>query len=157
MAKYPQYTADLFYAGEADDFGGVQPNNTADYDDWPEIIPGYWPRKLAGKRGWQQVENHKDEQGYVNGEPFTIAEYGPYPEGWSETAPEPSEEDKSAQVRSQRGGLMDASDYLMLPDYPVDEASRAEVREYRQALRDLPQQPGFPNAVIWPEKPAALL
>ena len=25
--------------------------------------------------------------------------------------------------------------------------------DYRQALRDLPAQPGFPNTVVWPTKP----
>ena len=153
MAKYPQYTADMFYAGEADDFGGIQPNNTAEPDDWPEIVPGYWPRKLAGARGWEQVENHEGEQGYVNDQVFTIAEYGPYPDGWSDTPPEPTEEEKSDQVRARRDGLMAATDYLMMPDYPLDAETKAAVMEYRQALRDLPQHPGFPNAVIWPEIP----
>ena len=39
------------------------------------------------------------------------------------------------------------------PDYPADEAAQAAWRAYRQALRDMPEQPGFPMEVEWPEVP----
>ena len=96
MAKWPQYTMpDRFYNGETDDHdSGIQPANTADQDDWPEIKSGFIPRKFEGKRGWEQVENHKGEQGYVNGQAHTITEYGPYPDGWSATPPEPTQEEQ---------------------------------------------------------------
>ena len=31
-----------------------------------------------------------------------------------------------------------------MPDYPLDTDKLEEIKAYRQALRDLPQQPGFP-------------
>lgn len=56
-----------------------------------------------------------------------------------------------ARVRAQRNKLLAACDWTGLPDVNVDgEAWRA----YRQALRDVSQQPGFPHEVTWPAPPA---
>jgi hypothetical protein len=35
-----------------------------------------------------------------------------------------------------------------------DEAAEKAARDYRQALRDVPSQPGFPDNFTWPELPA---
>jgi len=43
---------------------------------------------------------------------------------------------------------------MALPDYPhPDDTTRQRWLDYRQALRDIPQQKGFPFDVVWPEKP----
>ena len=60
-------------------------------------------------------------------------------------------EKASATVRAERNRLLAASDWTQLLDIP--EATRAAWAVYRQALRDLPQQPGFPHDVAWPTKP----
>lgn len=57
----------------------------------------------------------------------------------------------AAQVRTQRNALLSASDWTQLIDAPVDRAAWAV---YRQALRDVPQQAGFPSAVDWPVAPS---
>lgn len=54
-------------------------------------------------------------------------------------------------VRAERDRLLAASDWTQLPDVP--EATRAVWAVYRQALRDIPQQEGFPHFVVWPSKP----
>ena len=59
----------------------------------PELIEGYWPC-MTDDYSWTQIENHVGLKGYVNGEPFTITELGPYPSGWSTTPPEPTDEEK---------------------------------------------------------------
>ena len=41
---------------------------------------------------------------------------------------------------------------MMMPDYPISDANRDALKAYRQALRDVPEQPGFPDEVVWPEK-----
>ena len=61
-------------------------------------------------------------------------------------------EKKAELIRQQRNALLSATDYLMMPDYPMDEAARESLGAYRQALRDIPEQPGFPDDVSWPEK-----
>ena len=40
-----------------------------------------------------------------------------------------------------------------MPDYPISAEQLAEGRAYRQALRDVPLQAGFPQAIDWPEPP----
>jgi hypothetical protein len=54
------------------------------------------------------------------------------------------------QVRMERDILLSASDWTQVADAPVDKQAWAE---YRQALRDVPQQSGFPESVTWPIPP----
>ncbi|NTV26676.1 MAG: hypothetical protein HGB01_10785 [Chlorobiaceae bacterium] len=69
-----------------------------------------------------------------------------------EEAQEPSIEELSALVRKQRNVLLTASDWTQLPDVSVD----AEAwRVYRQALRDITVQTGFPQLIEWPVAPEA--
>ena len=56
-------------------------------------------------------------------------------------------------ARTMRDNLLKACDYRMMPDFPCSEAARAAWAAYRQALRDLPQQDGFPETVEWPQAP----
>lgn len=67
--------------------------------------------------------------------------------------PEPTTEELAARVRAKRDALIAATDYLMASDYPLDDDKKAELTTYRQALRDVPEQEGFPTNVVWPEKP----
>lgn len=53
-------------------------------------------------------------------------------------------------VRAERNRLLTASDWTQVSDAPVDQAAWAA---YRQGLRNVPQQAGFPYAVVWPVKP----
>jgi hypothetical protein len=57
---------------------------------------------------------------------------------------------QSANVRKRRNKLLSASDWTQVADAPVDQAAWAA---YRQALRDIPQQEGFPATVVWPTQP----
>ena len=54
----------------------------------------------------------------------------------------------ATQVRAQRNELLAASDSMALADRITP-----EWRDYRQALRDVPSQSGFPNTITWPTKP----
>jgi len=54
------------------------------------------------------------------------------------------------QARNQRNEMLAASDWTQVADAPVDKAAWAT---YRQALRDITAQAGFPDNVIWPTKP----
>ncbi|MBI9080825.1 MAG: phage tail assembly chaperone [Pseudodesulfovibrio sp.] len=53
-------------------------------------------------------------------------------------------------IRAERDRLLLASDWTQLLDCPLDEAGKTAWGEYRQGLRDVPQQAGFPGAVEWP-------
>lgn len=54
------------------------------------------------------------------------------------------------QVRASRNALLVESDWTQLKDAPVDQVAWAT---YRQALRDVTSQKGFPANVVWPDKP----
>ncbi len=58
----------------------------------------------------------------------------------------------AGQIREQRDQKLRATDWTQLPDVPA--ATRAAYLAYRQALRDLTEQPGFPRKVEWPVAPA---
>ena len=59
----------------------------------------------------------------------------------------------AASARQKRDRLIAATDYLVTPDYPIEPDRLAKVKIYRQALRDIPDQSGFPRNIAWPEKP----
>ena len=64
-----------------------------------------------------------------------------------------TENDIEAAARNERNRRLLESDHLMLPDYPIDEETRQAIIAYRQALRDLPEQEGWPENVEWPVCP----
>ena len=59
----------------------------------------------------------------------------------------------AAEARAKRNALIAETDYLVMPDYPLDAEKKAAVLAYRQALRDVPEQAGFPRQIDWPVKP----
>lgn len=64
-----------------------------------------------------------------------------------------SSEQLAAEVRAQRDSLLAACDWTQMPDSPLSEKEKAAYQAYRQALRDVPQQEGFPETISWPEEP----
>ena len=60
----------------------------------------------------------------------------------------------ATDVRFERNRRLNDTDYLMQPDYPISEETRTALKAYRQALRDITSQEGFPQEVVWPEKPS---
>jgi hypothetical protein len=58
--------------------------------------------------------------------------------------------EQAKAVRQQRGEKLKDSDWTQVADAPVDKAAWAV---YRQALRDVTQQSGFPWTIEWPTQP----
>jgi hypothetical protein len=59
------------------------------------------------------------------------------------------------QLRDFRSQILLATDWSQLADAPIDAATKLKYSTYRQALRDISKQPGFPNGVVvWPDVPA---
>ena len=54
-----------------------------------------------------------------------------------------------ASERATRDELLKVTDHYGLSDVTMSEA----MTTYRQALRDVPQQEGFPQTITWPTKP----
>lgn len=99
----------------------------------------------------------------INGKWFTHYIAGPVfqdytdPDGVVHTAAEQYEaycfakdNEQAKFVRTDRNKRLADCDWTQLPDAPVDHQAWAT---YRQALRNVSSQPGFPWDVQWPEEP----
>jgi hypothetical protein len=58
--------------------------------------------------------------------------------------------EQAKSVRATRGEKLKDSDWTQVADAPVDKAAWAT---YRQALRDVTGQEGFPWTITWPTQP----
>jgi hypothetical protein len=58
--------------------------------------------------------------------------------------------EQAKSVRTSRGEKLKDSDWTQVADAPVDQAAWAA---YRQALRDVTDQEGFPWSIEWPTNP----
>ena len=79
--------------------------------------------------------------------PFTAqeqAEYDAKKAAWAAGA----NDRMAAQVRAERSAKLAATDWTQGADTP--QATKDKYAPYRQALRDVPAQAGFPNTVVWP-------
>lgn len=53
------------------------------------------------------------------------------------------------EAREQRNILLTETDWWAVQDRTMTQAEK----DYRQALRDVPEQEGFPTDIVWPTKP----
>ena len=79
---------------------------------------------------WKE-EKARLEQAAAEAEAARLAEYN-------------SEAARFERLRSERDQRLAATDYLLMPDYPLSDDQRTILQVYRQALRDLPSQEGAP-------------
>ena len=87
---------------------------------------------------------------YVNGKLVAlsgeeVAEYAAERVAWESSAAERL----AVDVRQRRDNMLRASDILLLRALE-DGSDTSQLKSYRQSLRDIPLQPGFPTAVLWP-------
>jgi hypothetical protein len=82
----------------------------------------------------------------VDMSPEEIAEFEAQQAEWAAGA----DDRAAAEIRTERDIKLTESDWTQVTDAPVDQAAWAT---YRQALRDIPDQAGFPNEVTWPVAP----
>lgn len=62
---------------------------------------------------------------------------------------QPDDEELALKVRKERDDLLASTDWWAVQDRTMTEAER----QYRQALRDITTQQGFPHEVEWPTQP----
>ena len=63
-----------------------------------------------------------------------------------------------ARVRAKRNKLLDEIDivYCNADKWEtMDESTKEKWRKYKDRLRQIPEHPGFPHHVKWPESPVA--
>lgn len=59
----------------------------------------------------------------------------------------------ATQYRKERDALLASSDFTQLVDAPFSDEQKQAWAEYRQALRDLTKQEGFPVTCVFPTQP----
>lgn len=105
-------------------------------DEKPEIV-----QKLRPKSAPWSIDNEEAvKKDAYNGEMTVVT---------VEDIPMTDEE-----ARAQRDKLLADTDWTQVLDAPIDSATREAYRTYRQALRDIPEQEGFPETITWPELPS---
>lgn len=114
----------------AEEFGAypVQPTQQPDYDYTVNLS------RTAVKQGDQWVEE------------------------WISTPATPEEitertDNQAAAVRSERNQKLANCDWTQLADSPLSAEEKAAWAFYRENLRMVPDQPGFPWNVQWPPEP----
>ena len=63
------------------------------------------------------------------------------------------EEQAERRIRSKRDEDLQQTDWIVIKSYERGENIPADWELYRQALRDVTDQSGFPYSVTWPTKP----
>ena len=106
-----------------------------------DIIANYWMIEYTAV---DMFSDTTDEEGVVT----TKAEH--------EAAYQAGLDDKAAEaVRKERDEKLAATDWRVIKAYETGSNIPAEWELYRQALRDITTQEGFPHTVTWPEEPVA--
>ena len=76
---------------------------------------------------------------------------GVWTQNWIVTAV--PEESKAVNIRQTRDAKLALSDWIVVKSAEAGTAVPSDWVTYRQALRDVPAQAGFPNSITWPESP----
>jgi len=128
--------------------------------DYPDIsFPKHVPESVMAEFGMVAVH----EQPIPTFDPMTHSiEWGPLPvkkgDTWEFvpsvrvlTPDEIADRDatKASAVRLRRDSLLSETDWMALSDVTLN----TDWATYRQALRDITTQAGFPHSVVWPVKP----
>lgn len=62
-------------------------------------------------------------------------------------------EEMAQSIRTQRNQMLSDSDWTQVDDTPLTNTAKQEWAIYRQALRDITKQDGFPASITWPVQP----
>lgn len=104
-----------------------------------DIIAGYWMIEYTAV---DMFSDYTDEDGVLH----TKAE--------QEAAYQAGLDAKAADsVRKERDELLAATDWRVIKAYETGSNIPAEWELYRQALRDITTQEGFPHDITWPTQP----
>lgn len=67
--------------------------------------------------------------------------------------PPPTFEQQAQAIRAERDARLKKTDLIIIRCAEAGEPVPDEWKAYRQALRDIPEQAGFPDTVNWPVPP----
>ena len=107
----------------------------------------------------KSIKSYKDEEGETR---YTAIEYSTQvnatgfkmSDDFEKLLIQAETDKEAARVRAKRNALLDESDKEVMPDRKDEQAKSYDAWvKYRKALRDVPEQKGFPFEVEWPVKP----
>ena len=109
-----------------------------------------------------EVEVSHDDYGWVpfNASPDDDVDYGrelfqllstKYPNQIAACLQSERDADQIDDVLTRRAFLLKDTDWTQLPDVPIP--TKEAWAAYRQDLRDIPEQDGYPWEVVWPVAP----
>lgn len=80
----------------------------------PPRRDGYWPVRNQAGDGWELMEDHRGEEGWLHGQSAVITALGVLPEGWSASPPTDvpamdASEKRAAQYRARADPYRDAA------------------------------------------------
>lgn len=110
-------------------------------------VSEYSLRQAIGK--YEQLAFGKLTPEFMSQHGVTEEEYSP--------EDEMTDEELASRVRMRRNSMISRTDFYVQPDYPSDPEGLEAVKAYRQALRDISEQSGFPRQIEWPEIPAMVI
>ena len=137
MAPDPDWVRPMTTSDDGDDVPDeiaehplVEMRNPRILDDAVEVSEADYAALMDAQRNWKLIEPDK------NGYPRAV------------DAPD---ERLAANWRGKRDAILAETDWTQMPDVPAE--TREKYATYRQALRDITKQEGFPRNVELPEVP----
>ena len=129
----------------------------ADTTDIAPPEPGEYQAVVFDRQAkeWSLVDDWRGHKYWTeDGQQHSITTLGATPpENALDEPPPPTPEEVAKALRARRNGMLRASDWTQLPDSPLSQAQRDDYRAHRQALRDVTEDPAWPDVTL-PEPPA---
>lgn len=124
-------------------------------------LPEYPTEEQLNEQGIYSVQSTpKSSNSYTLNYQNTVVqnEDGIWVESWTETPASDEEiEERTAskmiEVRQIRNKLLQETDWVSIKAKDDGEDVPTNWKTYRQSLRDITEQEGFPHNVVWPNKP----
>ena len=148
VLQYP-YTLDMFRAAHTNvSFPSALNNNLlASYGVYPVV-----PKEKPAFDPILEYAYPQDVPAYVDGVWVLDWNVGQKDAGWLAS----ELEQKKTEVRNIRDELLLKSDWITIRSIDTNSPVSPEWTEYRQSLRDVTSQSGFPWNVVWPTLPTGV-
>lgn len=125
----------MFYSKQTGGFYNTEIHGEKIPSDAVEITKDYHGSLLEGQSFGNQIIADK------NGFPVLVRR------------PVHTNEQIAFSARAERNSRLSDCDWTMLADAPLTVSQRESWQSYRQSLRDVPDQVGFPQNIVWPSSP----
>jgi hypothetical protein len=103
-----------------------------------------------------EVESNPSSDYVVNGEVISLPpkpSTGAYVFDYSQQKWVEDTQEQESEVLAKRNSLLQQSDWTQIPNNPLTPEQQEAWAVYRQELRDVTSQSGYPFNVIWPTPP----